>query len=61
MKCPLCLVEMRIARSYNIVENDDTPDLPTKLYVVQDLSCVNKACENYDKTVDTIKTELPIG
>lgn len=61
MKCPLCQVEMRIARSFNTVENDDTPDLPTKLYVVQDMTCVKKDCENYEKTVDTIKTEIPIG
>ena len=52
---------MRIARSFNTVENDDTPDKPTKLYVVQNLTCVNKACENYDKDVETIKTEIPIG
>lgn len=61
MKCPLCQVEMRIARSFNTVENDDTPDLPTKLYVVQDMTCVKKDCEYYEKTVDTIKTEIPIG
>jgi len=61
MKCPLCQVEMRIARSFNEVENDDTPNVETKLYVVQNLSCVNKACENYDRDVETIKTEIPIG
>jgi len=61
MKCPLCQVEMRIARSFNTVENDDTPDKPTKLYVVQNMSCVNKACANYDKDVETVKTEIPIG
>lgn len=61
MKCPLCQVEMRIARSFNTVENDDTPDRLTKLYVVQNLTCVNKACKNYDKDVETIKTEIPIG
>ena len=61
MKCPLCQVEMRIARSFNTVENDDKPDKPTKLYVVQNMSCVNKACANYDKDVETVKTEIPIG
>ena len=61
MKCPLCQVEMRISKSRYILEDDDTPDRPTKLYVVQNLSCVNKACENYDKDVETIKTEIPIG
>lgn len=61
MKCPLCQVEMAISRSRNIVENDDTPDKETKLYVAQDLSCVNKNCENYDTVVETVKNELPIG
>lgn len=61
MKCPLCNLEMRIKRSRNIVENDDTPDIPTRLYVVQDMSCMNRNCPNHDKTVDTVKNEIPIG
>lgn len=61
MKCPLCQVEMRIIRSRNVVTNDDTPDTPTKLYVEQDLSCLNKNCGNYEKVVETIRNELPIG
>ena len=61
MQCPLCKLEMRITNTRNVVEHDDTPDEITKLFVVQDLSCVNKSCENYDKVVDTIKTELPLS
>jgi len=61
MKCPLCQVEMRITRSRNILENDDNPDIPTKLFVVQEVSCMNKDCANYEKVVDSVKNELPIG
>lgn len=61
MKCPLCRVEMRITRTRNILENDNTPDAETKLYVEQDLSCLNKNCSNYEKVVETVRTEIPIG
>lgn len=61
MKCPLCNVELRIVRSRNMVEHDDTPDIPTKLYVDQDFKCVNKNCPNYDHVVETVRNEIPIG
>jgi len=61
MKCPLCSVEMRITKTRNILENDNTPDAETKLYVEQDLSCLNKNCSNYEKVVETVRTEIPIG
>jgi len=61
MKCPLCQVEMRISRSRNVVENDDTPDQDTKLYIEQELMCLNKSCSNYEQVVETVKNELPIG
>ena len=61
MKCPLCNVEMRITKVRNILENDDTPDKETKLFIVQELSCMNKACLNYEKVVQTVRNELPIG
>ena len=61
MKCPLCRVEMRITKTRNILENDNTPDAETKLYVEQDLSCLNKNCSNYEKVVETVRTEIPIG
>ena len=61
MKCPLCQLEMRITASRNVVENDNTPDTPTKLFVEMDMTCFNKACENYDTVVDTVRTELPLG
>ena len=61
MKCPLCQVELRITRSRNVVEHDDTPNEETKLYVEQELSCLNKGCANYNTVVETIKNEIPIG
>lgn len=61
MKCPLCQVEMRISHSRNIVENDNTPDEETKLFVVQDLTCMNKNCANYERVVETSRTEIPLG
>lgn len=61
MKCPLCQVEMRITRSRNVVENDDTPDTPTKLFTEMDMSCLNKNCANYKKVVQTVRNEQPIG
>jgi hypothetical protein len=61
MKCPLCKVEMRITKSRNVLVDDDTPDLPTKLYIEQDLSCLNKNCSNYKQVVETIRNEEPIG
>ena len=61
MKCPLCQVELRITRSRNVVEHDDTPNEETKLYVEQELSCLNKGCANYNTVVETIRNEIPIG
>lgn len=61
MKCPLCQLEMRIIRSRNIVENDNTPDAETKLYIEQDFSCMNRNCDNHDKVVESVRSELPIG
>lgn len=61
MKCPLCNVEMRIGQSRMVVENDDTPDIPTKLFIEQDFICLNRDCANYETTVETTKSELPLS
>lgn len=61
MKCPICQVEMRISRSRNVIENDDTPNTPTKLYKELELMCPNRDCQNFEKVVETVKNELPIG
>ena len=61
MKCPLCNLELRITKTRNVVEHDDTPNEETKLFVEQDLSCVNKNCPNFNKVVQTVRSEEPIG
>ena len=61
MKCPKCQVELRIIHSRNVLENDDTPDVPTKLFMEQDLTCLNKNCEDFETIVKTVRNELPIG
>ena len=61
MKCPLCNLEMRITGSRFIVENDDTPDIPTKLFREMDFSCVNQKCANNGKVVETIRDELDLS
>ena len=61
MKCPLCQVEMRISKSRMVVENDDTPNEETKLYVEQELTCMNKGCANYESVVETYKNPIPVG
>ena len=59
MKCPLCQVEMRITRSRNVIEFDE--EQKPKLFIEQDLSCMNRKCDNYDKVVTTVKNEQPLG
>ena len=61
MKCPLCQVEMRISKSRLVVENDDRPDKETIVYRIQELSCMNRDCANYDKVVESVRNRLPIG
>ena len=61
MKCPECELDLRITNSRNVVENDDNPEKETKLFVIQSLSCMNRQCPNYEKVVETIRTEVPIG
>lgn len=45
----------------NVVENDDTPDKQTKLYIEQDFECRNPQCSNYEKVVDTARNEIELG
>ena len=61
MKCPVCQVELRITRSRNVIEHDDTPNEETKLFVIQELSCLNRNCQKYETVVETVRHELPIG
>ena len=58
MKCPVCQVELRITRSRNLIEMDG--DKP-RLFVEMDLTCINKQCQNYEKVVETSRSEQPVG
>ena len=61
MKCPLCDAELRIVKVRNVLENDNKPDVETKLFIEQDLACKNEKCQTYDKVVQTVRNEQPIG
>lgn len=61
MKCPVCDTELRITKVRHVLENDDSPEKETKLYVEQELSCVNKGCTNFSKVVETVKNQIPLG
>lgn len=61
MKCPLCNLEMGSLANRMVVENDDTPEKETKLYIEHEMSCRNKTCANYGKVVETIRNEIKLG
>lgn len=61
MKCPLCNIEMGSISNRMVVENDDTPDIETKLYTEHDMACRNKSCSNFGKVVETIRNEIKLG
>lgn len=61
MKCPVCDAELRITKVRHVLEGDDAPDKETKLFIEQELSCVNKGCTNFSQIVETVRNEIPIG
>lgn len=61
MKCPLCNIEMFAISNRMVVENDDTAEKETKLYVEHNMACRNKNCPNNGKVVLTVKDEIKIG
>lgn len=58
MKCPLCDLEMVIKEKHRKIENDDTPDKETKVYIIHDMTCRNRKCNNYNKVVEQVKDEV---
>lgn len=61
-RCKDCGNELRVAGSRYTVENDDTPDRETKLFVVLTMECVNPQCSSYEKKVDVpIEQEVETG
>ena len=55
MKCPRCKLEMRITSSRTLVEGDDSPDIQTRVYTEQELSCRNPQCDNFERVVETVR------
>ena len=58
MKCPQCDIEMMIKKTYTEVEGDTSPDTVTKVFNVQDMTCRNPKCENFEKVVKTVKNQI---
>lgn len=56
MQCPKCKVEMRCRSRYEYSAGD-----PPKFFSVHDFFCRNKNCDNYDKPVSSVKTELDVS
>lgn len=53
MKCPKCNTEMIITKNRRIFSSEEQ-----KLYRDMEFSCRNKKCPNFEKVVDTQRTEL---
>lgn len=48
-------MDLRITRAYPQVTGDSSPDTPTRVYLVQELSCVNPQCPNCGKKLDEVR------
>lgn len=57
MDCPKCKAKLQISKSYPSIENDYTPDKPTRLFECQELCCLNDKCEGFGIVKDTIRHE----
>lgn len=44
MLCPVCETAAIITSARTVTVNDDTPDLPTEVYTVQEFYCRNRKC-----------------
>ncbi len=60
MKCSLCNVEAAISKTYNRVEGDNSPNTETKVFTVQEMSCRNRSCPNYNKVIAVVEHQLKI-
>lgn len=58
MKCPLCNNEARIVKTSNVLRIVD--GVP-KLFVRQTYKCFTKQCDNFDKELGTVETEIPVS
>lgn len=58
--CPKCGLLLRVGRSYYTSENDDTPDLPTKIFINLEMLCLNQDCSEY-AGVDIANPKVIVG
>lgn len=61
MVCSNCGCELGAIKFRTVVENDTTPDLPTKVYTEHDMACKNKHCSEYNVVQNTIRNEVNLG
>ena len=54
MDCPKCPVQAQISRVYTKVEGDSSPDTPTRVYTVQEITCMNPQCPNFNRVINTV-------
>ena len=53
-KCPQGHMDLQITKAYPQVTGDSSPDTPTRVYLVQERSCVNPQCPNRGKVLDKV-------
>lgn len=58
MKCNLCKSQLQIQNFRYEITGDDSPDTPTEVYVVQEMTCRNPQCPNKDKVVEEARTKI---
>lgn len=60
MKCPLCNLEAYIKASRYVVKNDDNNE-ETKLFLEQDIACMNSKCNNFNQKIHTFRNPIKLG
>lgn len=58
MLCSKCNTAAQIRSAKTFVENDDTPDKKTEVFLIQEFVCRNSRCEMNGKTVGEVKHKL---
>ncbi len=48
-------MDLQITRAYPRVTGDSSPDTPTRVYLVQELSCVNPRCPSCGRVLDEVQ------
>lgn len=57
MLCKICNNHMYIIKGKHRVENDNTPDVPTKLFYDHTYQCTNDKC----KHTEIVSNEIELG